>query len=452
MTARAATLALAAWLCGCGSAPAADPNDALLGGDGTIFDEGDEAFAYPARNLQQSYRNAFQIGDAIFNRNWVPAPATAQGSDGLGPTFNALSCSGCHDNNGRGAPPAGDDDPFLGLLLRLSVPGDDGHGGPLGDPTYGDQLQPNGIPGVAGEGTPHVAYSELPGSYGDGTAYSLRSPAYMIDGLAFGPLAAGVRLSPRLAPQSVGLGLLEAVDESTIVGFEANGGHANRVWDVAAQKTVLGRFGWKANQPSLEQQVMAASRNDIGISDSLFPTENCPAAQSACAAAPQSLSQPNLEPIREQGLIVHALGLAVPARRNLDDRQALDGEQLFTRFGCASCHVPKMTTGTLPSWPELSTQTIRPFTDLLLHDMGAGLADGRPDFLATGAEWRTPPLWGLGLVEAIDGYLFLLHDGRARGFAEAILWHGGQGQSAKEAFRTASKSDRDALVAFLNSL
>jgi CxxC motif-containing protein (DUF1111 family) len=445
-------LLLAAVVAGCGSAPAADPSDALLGGDGTIFDEGDEAFAYPARNLQQEKRNAFQIGDAIFNRNWVAAPATAQGSDGLGPTFNAFSCSGCHDNNGRGTPPESDTDEFLGLLLRVSVPGDDGHGGPAPEPAYGDQLQPYGILGVPGEATPHVSYVEVAGSYADGGSYSLRQPTYSVDALAYGPLSAGHMISPRLAPQTVGLGLLEAVDESTILGFQSNGGHANMVWDSAAQRLAVGRFGWKANQPSLEQQVMAASRNDIGITDTRYPTENCPTAQSACAAAPQSMSQPNLEPLREQGLIVHALALAVPARRNLDDARALDGEKRFTSFGCASCHVPKMVTGTLPSWPELSGQTIRPFTDLLLHDLGPGLADGRPDYLASGSEWRTPPLWGLGLVQSINGAQFLMHDGRARGFAEAILWHGGEAESAKQAFRTAPSQDRDALVAFLSSL
>jgi CxxC motif-containing protein (DUF1111 family) len=439
-------------LCGCGGASPVDPDDALLGGDGTIFDEGDEAFAYPARNLQEGRRDAFQIGDAIFNRNWVPAPATPQGNDGLGPTYNAISCSACHDNNGRGAPPSSPSDPFLGLLLRISLPGDGPHGGPAPDPTYGDQIQPFGVLGVPGEATPQVSYSEQPGSYADGTSYSLRAPTYTIVSPSFGPLDAGVMISPRLAPQVIGLGLLQAVDAQTILGFASNGGRTNLVWDERAQAMALGRFGWKANQPTLEQQSLGASRNDMGITDSLFPTENCPQAQTACAQAPMSMSQPNLQSLKENGLVVHALGLAVPARRGLDDPVAQNGNRLFTRFGCASCHVPKMQTGALPDWPELSSQTIRPFTDLLLHDMGPGLADGRPDFAASGSEWRTPPLWGLGLVEPIDGHLFLLHDGRARGFEEAILWHGGQAEDAKEQFRTAAKSDRDALVAFLGSL
>ncbi len=440
----------------CGSstsnAPSVDSSEALLGGDGTIFDNGDESFAYPARNLSEAYRGPFQLGDGIFNRNWVPAPGP-QGNDGLGPSYNAVSCSTCHENNGRGAPPQSPTDPFLGLLLRLSIPGMDAHGGPAPEPAYGDQLQPYGIFGVPGEGTPKVSYTEIAGAYGDGQAYSLRKPTYSITDLAFGPLDPSVMMSPRLAPQTIGLGLLEAIDESTILGFAAqNGGKPNHVWDVIHQQVALGRFGWKANQPSVEQQAMGASRNDMGITDSAFPTENCPPLQTACGAAPAALDQPNLEALRETGLIVHALGLAVPARRNLEDPIARNGERLFASAGCAACHIPKTTTGTLPNWPEMSNQTIRPFTDLLLHDMGPDLADGRPDYEASGSEWRTPPLWGLGLVQPIDGYLFLMHDGRARGFAEAILWHGGQAEAARESFRTMPMGDRAALIAFLSSL
>jgi CxxC motif-containing protein (DUF1111 family) len=297
-----------------------------------------------------------------------------------------------------------------------------------------------------------VTYEEVPGTYADGATYSLRKPTYAIKDLTLGPLASGVMISPRLAPQTIGLGLLAAVEDSTILAFAAqNGGKANYVWDERAQKMALGRFGWKANQPTLEQQALGASRNDMGITDSLFPTENCPP-DSACAKAPPSTSQPNLQPLAESALVVHAFGLAVPARRALDDATALHGEQLFTQAGCATCHVPKMTTGTLPNWSELSGQTIRPFTDLLVHDMGADLGDGRPDYLATGSEWRTPPLWGLGLVQPIENALFLLHDGRARSFEEAILWHGGQAAPAKDAFRAMPKSDRDALVRFLSTL
>jgi CxxC motif-containing protein (DUF1111 family) len=453
-------LCLALPLAGCGGgsdstdqpqAPAI-PEAALLGGDTTVFDDGDEALVHPLRNLSADHRAAFQIGDGVFNRNWVSAPATPPGRAGLGPTYNATSCSGCHDNNGRGAPPTADE-PFLGLLLRLSIDGTGEHGEPVPDPSYGDQLEPYAILGVPGEGTPHVTYSETAGSYADGEAYSLRAPVYTVAGLAFDALADGILISPRLAPQMVGLGLLEAVSEATVEAFaQQNGGHTNHVWDVATQATVLGRFGWKANQPNLAQQTFAAFRGDIGITSELLPDKNCPAVQTACAAAPVSDTVPNIQDPKASAMVVHALGLAVPARRNLDDPEALRGEQLFADAGCGKCHIQEMETGELVDWPELSQQKIHPFTDLLLHDMGPELADGRADFEATGSEWRTPPLWSLGLTGTIDGYLFLLHDGRARNFAEAILWHGGQAEDAREAFRSMPTSDRQALVAFLSSL
>ncbi len=436
---------------GCGGGlPSADPN---LGGDTTVFDDGSESYNYPARNLPLDQRAPFQIGDGVFNRNWITAPATPQGDDGLGPTFNALSCSSCHPNNGRGAPPTMDGESFLGLLLRLSVPGMDEHGGPMPEPSYGDQLNQHAILGVPPEGTPSVSYSETPGAYADGEAYSLRTPSYSIASLNFGPMPPDLLVSPRVAPVQVGLGLLEAVSESTILGFAAaNGGHPNHVWDFTLQQSALGRFGWKANQPTVEQQTFGAFRGDIGITSALFPTKNCPAVQTACAAAPPSKTQPNLLPIESSAMAVHALTIAVPARRDLDDQHALHGEQLFAQAGCTSCHIPKMVTGTLDGWPSLSNQTIWPFTDLLLHDMGPGLADGRPDFEASGSDWRTPPLWGIGLIETINDHTFLLHDGRARGFAEAILWHGGDAAKAKDAFRTLGKNDRADLLAFLHSL
>jgi CxxC motif-containing protein (DUF1111 family) len=449
-------LGLSAWT-GCGESksgkPALAPADPNLGGDTTVFDDGDEAYNYPASNLTLEQRGPFQIGDGVFNRNWVTAPATPQGSDGLGPTFNALSCSACHPNNGRGAPPASADEPFVGLLLRLSIPGTNEHGGPLPVPSYGDQLNHRAILGVPPEGKPVVSYEESAGAYADGEAFSLRAPTYSVEALNFGPLPDDVLVSPRVAPIQVGLGLLQAVTEETISGFAAeNGGHPNHVWDIARQKTVLGRFGWKANQPTAEQQTLAAFLGDIGITSALYPGKNCPEAQKECTGAHQSMNQPNLVPIQTKSMIVHALAIAVPARRALDDEHALHGEVLFTKIGCASCHIPTMTTGTLDEWPQLSDQTIWPYTDLLLHDLGPDLADGRPDFEASGSEWRTAPLWGVGLIEAIDEHTFLLHDGRARGFAEAILWHGGQATDAREAFRKLKKDDRDDLIAFLHSL
>jgi CxxC motif-containing protein (DUF1111 family) len=306
---------------------------------------------------------------------------------------------------------------------------------------------------VPAEGTPSVTYTEEPGAYGDGEAYSLRAPSYAIGDLGFGPLGAGVMLSPRVAPELVGSGLLQAIPEETLRAFAAqNGGRLNMVWDSARATTAVGRFGWKANQPTVAQQIFGAFRGDIGISSALYPGKNCPTPQTACAAAPPSMSQPNLGALEGNAMVVHGMAMAVPAARGLDTGEVQRGEALFTQAGCASCHISKTTTGVVDGYPALSNQTIRPFTDLLLHDMGPGLADGRPDYLAGGSDWRTPPLWSLGLLPAVNGHQFLLHDGRARGFAEAILWHGGEGEAAKEAFRTLSKSDRDALVSFLQAL
>jgi CxxC motif-containing protein (DUF1111 family) len=389
----------------------------------------------------------------------VTAPSSTTGLDGLGPTFNASSCSSCHFKDGRGAPPAGPDEPFLGLLLRLSIPGQDAHGGPLDEPAYGGQFNHRAILGVPAEGTSAVAYEEVPGAFADGTPYSLRRPTYRLADLAFGPIDPAVLLSPRTAPFMIGLGLLEAVDEAAILALadedDADGdgisGRPNRVWDPKTQRTVLGRFGWKANQAGVEQQNAGAFLGDLGITSALHPAENCPPAQTACAAAPSG-GAPELDADKLDEVTYYARLLAVPARRDFEDPEVLRGKALFRDAGCAACHVPVLVTSALDGFPELAGQTIRPFTDLLLHDLGEDLADGRPDFLAGGREWRTPPLWGIGLIGVVNDHTLLLHDGRARGFAEAILWHGGEAERAREAFRTLGASDRAALIRFLESL
>lgn len=446
---------------GSGSDLVLDPDRALSGGAGTVFDTSKNAYAYPLRNLSSARRDEFAIGDHLFNRGWVPAGAASTNSDvGLGPTFNQTSCSACHTRDGRGAPPEGDE-PWVGMLIRLSIPGENEHGGPLGEPSYGGQLNPSGIPGVPGEGTPRAVYIDDPGAYGDGTPFVLRRPEYRIEDLAFGPLAQGTMMSPRVAPPTFGLGLLEAVDEATIVALEdpddrdgdGISGRPNTVWDDKKAEYALGRFGWKANQPTLLQQTAGAFLGDIGITSSLFPSENCPSKQEACSKAPSG--RPGSHELTERTLelvTIYGLALAVPARRDVDDPEVVRGERQFYAMGCTSCHAPKLTTGDDPAIPELSRQTIRPFTDLLLHDMGEGLADRRPDHRATGTEWRTPPLWGIGLLRTVSGHERLLHDGRARGFEEAILWHDGESKKSKEAFRTAPAADRAAILRFLRSL
>jgi CxxC motif-containing protein (DUF1111 family) len=438
--------------------PAVVIGDALSGGEGTVFDATIAAFAQPSRNLPLSQRTDFFVGNALFNRDWVTAPSSTEGSDGLGPVFNARSCSSCHFKDGRGRPPLPPEDDSVGLLFRLSVPGVAADGGPLPDPVYGGQLNQAAILRVPPEGRMTIVYEELPGAYGDGAAYSLRRPRYVLADLAFGPADPRLMVSPRTAPFMIGLGLLEAIDADTILAAadpddgdgDGISGRANFVRDAASGETVLGRFGWKANVPSLEQQSAGAFVGDIGITSPLFPDQNCTAAQLACLAAPTG-GDPELDQHKLDIVTFYARHLAVPARRDLFDPDVQRGEQLFATIGCAACHTPTLVTGQSAE-PSLAGQRIHPYSDLLLHDMGDGLADDRPDFLATGREWRTPPLWGLGLIETVNRHTFLLHDGRARSAAEAILWHDGEGATARERFRTLPREDRDALLRFLGSL
>jgi len=448
-------------LTGCSGGAASErslaPADPKSGGLSTTLDDTSQAYGNSIRKLNDEQAGKFSLGHSVFSRAWVTAPATTDNLDGLGPLFNARACATCHSKDGRSAPfnPSGT---LLGMLFRLSIPGTADNGGPNPDPVYGDQLRPFGILGIPGDATPHVTYEELLGNYGDGEAYSLQKPSYAIDGWNYGEPGEGLMISPRTGPSVIGLGLLEAVPEEEILANvhppDAEGvqGVPNYVWDAEQQATVLGRFGWKANQPSTMQQTAGAFLGDIGITSSLFRSGTCTPTMTACKEA-TSGADPDFE-LSDQAW--HAVGfymrsLAVPARRALADQVALQGELLFTKFGCASCHRATLHTG--PADVEtLADQTIHPYTDLLLHDMGPDLADGRPDYQASGSQWRTPPLWGLGLLQKVNQHSFMLHDARARGFAEAILWHGGEGAKARENFRLAAASEREALLKFLESL
>lgn len=454
-------LSCALGLLGCdGTLPARyQAGDELLGGDTTVFDHGRNAFSLSARNLHGERRDAFFVGNSLFNRNWVTAPSSTAGMDGLGPTFNAHSCSSCHFKDGRGAPPQEVDEPFMGLLLRLSVPGTDDTGGPRGEPNYGGQFNHRSILGVPNEGDSRVVYQEVAVTLDDGARYSLRKPHYEFSDLQYGPMHPDTLVSPRVAPGMMGLGLLEAIDAGTLLALadehdeDANGisGRPNLVWDAKQQQVTLGRFGWKANQPSLEQQNSGAFLGDMGITSPLFPAENCPAAQQECREA-QTGGEPELNQDKIDDVTYYAHLLAVPAQRDFTDSEVLEGKALFSSIGCADCHVSELQTGELEGFPELSGQTIRPYSDLLLHDMGEGLSDGRPDFAANGNEWRTAPLWGVGLIHAVNRHTNLLHDGRARDFVEAILWHGGEAQAARDAFASLTSDERVLVVRFLESL
>jgi len=447
----------------CDAAPDASADawktDPLSGGDTTVVDTTRDAYSRTAPGIDPSRMNEFFVGNSFFNSNWVTAPASTEGRDGLGPTFNASACSGCHFKDGRGRPPMTEDEPFEGLLIRLSIPGSDAHGGPVGEPTYGGQFNHQGVLGVPGEGRAVVRYSEQPGRFADGEAYSLRAPAYTFEALSFGAMRPDVMLSPRVAPANFGLGLLESVPEPELLALadpddrdrDGVSGRPNRVWSVRLQQTVLGRFGWKANQPSLEQQNSGAFVGDLGITSPLFPDENCPASQPGCRAAPTG-GAPEIDAAKIAAVTVYTQTLAVPARRDADDPTVRRGADLFGSARCTACHTPTLHTDAHAALPELARQTFHPYTDLLLHDLGDALADGRPDFLADGREWRTAPLWGVGLLRTVNRHTFLLHDGRARSLTEAILWHGGEAAASRDRFVQMHASDRAALIRFLESL
>jgi CxxC motif-containing protein (DUF1111 family) len=449
------TLAFVATACGGGGRAL----DADLGGDTTRHSDSRVSFSFPAPNLSDAERGRFEVGDSFFTKNWVAAPSSTDARDGLGPTFNAQACSSCHVLDGRGAPPdlAGTD-ARLGLLLRLSVPGETATGAPAEHPVYGGQLQDRAILDVPAEGRVDVTRETIRGTYADGIPYGLTKPTYAVADPAFGPLGDDTMISPRLAPQVIGMGLLEAVPDAVLLDAadpddtdgDGISGRPNLVRDARSGERVVGRFGWKANVTTVEQQVAGAFHGDIGITSTLHPDENCPAGQATCAASPSGGS-PELADDRLAAVTFYGRTLAVPAMRDVDDDAVEAGSEVFEALGCTACHTPTLTTGDADI-AALSDQTIHPYTDLLLHDMGSGLADGRPDFEATGSEWRTPPLWGLGVVDDVNGQRFLLHDGRATTFEEAILWHGGEGAGAAEAFRTASADDRAKLLAFLEAL
>ncbi len=443
------------------SSTAVDPTPAELaasGGDATVDNAGAQAFAQPVNGLDADQQRAFVVGNNFFNDNWVTAPASTTARDGLGALFNAQSCSSCHFKDGRAEPPTVASPDELGLLLRLSVPGEDDHGGPLPHPVYGGQLQDRAVNGVPVEGTIELTTTEVRGAFDDGTPFTLQAPDYRVAEPGYGELASDTMISPRIAPAVFGVGLLEAVPESTVRQLaaaqadagEGISGRPNEVWSPSTGAMALGRFGWKANVATVEEQTAGAFHGDVGITSWLHPDQDCTPAQRECLAAPDGGS-PEVSDDKLGRVVFYTRTLAVPARREVGDRATARGEELFEQLNCSACHVSELRTGEADV-AALSDQTIRPYTDLLLHDMGPGLADGRPDGEANGAEWRTAPLWGIGLTDEVNGHTRFLHDGRARDLSEAILWHGGEAQDARDGFVALSRRDRDDLIAFLSSL
>jgi CxxC motif-containing protein (DUF1111 family) len=448
----------------------------LPGGKATVKKRvNGDIFSFSAANLSFEQEERFKLGNALFRKLWVSSPSSTQASDGLGPLFNARGCQNCHLKDGRGHTPSGADDDAVSMFLRLSVPAHteaerealaDGSLLVIAEPTYGGQLQDFAVPGLGAEGRMVIAYAEEAVTLADGTVASLRRPAYSVADLGYGPMAADVMLSPRVTPQMIGLGLIEQIPPEDILAHadpddvdgDGISGRPNLVRDRLSGEMTLGRFGWKAGAPSIRVQSAEAFAGDLGISTPLVmrPQGDCTAAQADCFALPTG-EQERLgaseapDPVLDL-VTFYSQNLGVPQRRGADDAEVLAGKAAFYGAGCASCHVPKYVTSRAGDNPALRFQLIWPYSDFLLHDMGPGLADHRPEGQADGYEWRTPPLWGIGLTETVSGHTEFLHDGRARNLTEAILWHGGEAQAARDGFAAMQRPEREALLKFVESL
>lgn len=429
------------------------------GGSNTVFDKSTNAFGFPNPNLSSSDELLFYVGNSFFKQSWVTAPSSTTARDGLGPLFNSRSCSSCHGKDGRGFPKENGHSESAGFLVRVSLSGQtDAHGGPMPHPTYGGQLQEESTLSDGGEATVSVSYTYETVYYDDGTSKTLRRPTYSITDKNGQPIT-GVDFSPRIGQQIIGLGLLEAISEADILSYQSSveasiqqvTGRANYVYNVETNQNEIGRFGWKANQPTLRQQVAGALNGDLGITSSIFPNENFTQDETDYISLPNG-GTPEIEDDDFDKLVLYTANLAVPARRDYDNEDVIEGQKMFNIVGCSACHRSSYTTDQHETFPSLSDQKIYPYTDLLLHDMGPDLADQRADYLANGQEWRTPPLWGIGLVETVNGHTYFLHDGRARDLEEAILWHGGEAERVIESFKSLELEKRQQIIKFLKSL
>ena len=433
--------------------PEAGYDDRLSGGAATTFDATSKAFGDVVDGLNARDQKVHEIGDETFGQTFVAPPAIR--FTGLGPVYNNVSCINCHRNDGEGLPTAGFSN--SGLLFRISIPGKDPYGGPNPVPGFGVQLQDKAVIGAQAEARINITYTDLPVTYPDGTTIMLHKPNYTVED-PYISLPADYFLSPRLAPPIVGLGLLEKIPESTILSFtdpnDANGdgitGKANYVFDSVDKKVEIGRFGWKANSATLLMQIASAYLQDMGITSYALPKESADGQPQMNAV--HGDVYPELVDSLLNYVLFYVKTLAVPARRNITDNDVQRGQALFAQINCSGCHRPTVQTGIDETAGYLSNQRIHPYTDLLVHDMGDGLADDRQDFLATGHEWRTAPLWGIGLFSITNGIPYYLHDGRANTIEEAVLWHGGEAQKAREQYMNLSKTDRNKLLKFLNSL
>lgn len=465
-----------------------DPQEIRQGGDTGITITTSESFSKPSSNISASRKGNFFIGNAFFKQPWVVAPASTDSRDGLGPLFNVAACQSCHIKDGRGHAPMTAKDNADSLLIRLAMPAKtDEQRQQLKDsliekvahPIYGGQLQDRGIQGVPAEAKIEVTWTDVPMTFADGHVETLRRPTFKLANPGYGKFDDDLMVSPRIALPMIGLGLLEQISDDAIKrqadvdDQDKNGvsGKFNWVMDPQSGKKALGRFGWKAGQTKLITQNQSAFNEDMGLTSRIRPVESCTKAQKACINAPtgaddQGDGKSPIEVSDDVARFVefYTRNLAVPHRRNADDPVVLAGKRRFYDMGCINCHTPRYKLPTTDDDRlEQHGQVIYPYTDMLLHDMGDGLADrtiagklppkeAQVEFLANSYEWRTPALWGIGLAQTVDSQATFLHDGRARTIMEAVLWHGGEAEQQKQQVLSLDEKGRKELLAFLNSL
>ena len=461
-------------------APSLKPEEQLPGGKTTVATTPFVSFELPAANIPTDLKPDFHAGKALANQPWVKAPTVTTMRDGLGPLYNARTCLMCHIKGGKGFVPDSGEIPVLSSLVRLSIPGNASkHEGVVPHPVYGDQVQGQSTSlahqlrhsqkdndklkhDIAPEAYVFIDWQISEFRYPDGNRVTLRKPQLRFEKLGYGELGDNAMTSLRVAPAIHGMGLLELIPQQDIDALvdvddknnDGISGRINHVWDIEKKQTVAGRFGLKSNKASIKMQVAGAFNGDVGITTTLFPNQPCSPNQQACLNAPTGNDVQNVELADDLlDLVVNFnRNLAPVARRNANDPQVLKGREYFYQAGCHQCHNPSFVTAESEERPHLGNQTIWPYTDLLIHDMGPELADGRPDFEASGSEWRTAPLWGVGVLEQVNGSKALLHDGRAQTIEEAILWHGGEAEAVKSRFVQFEAAQREALIAFVKSL
>ncbi|MEM8768445.1 MAG: di-heme oxidoredictase family protein [Pseudomonadota bacterium] len=403
----------------------------------------------PAQHLDADGRLKFVSGLSFFKAPWIEAPASTTARDGLGPLFNAHACISCHKNGSRSASPL-DDPKSPAAIVRVRVPAAEGGWQP--HPLYGSQLQTRSsfIDGAEAEVT--ASFSVVSMALPDGTVKTLRKPQLEVQMRQADAWQEGMTLSWRTAPALIGMGLLEAIPTERLLALadadDADGdGISGRIhWrDTTSGGRAPGRFGWKAKFPTVAEQTGSAFSEDMGITNPHFPTSTCTERQTRCLS--QSSGNDPVEGLEITSdlfdyVVFMVRHIPPPAAGKLTPTVAR-GRTLFEDVGCAGCHTPSH---------ETEAGTIWPYTDLLLHDLGAELAEAHSEGEADGREWRTPPLWGIGTQKTVAGHTTLLHDGRARNVTEAVLWHGGEAAQAADRFKELPAEDRAAVVKFVNAL